>query len=103
MKKITPDTIREQLKNVLDPELGINIVDMGLIYDIKVTSKNHVTIDMTLTTPACPLGPQITTDIKDNLKEITDIKKVKIELVWKPAWNRDMMTNDAKEMLNMGW
>lgn len=93
--------VEEELKGVLDPELHVNIIDLGLVYDIAVAKDNVVTITMTLTTPACPLGPQLMEDIRAALEVIDEVKDVKIEFVWEPVWSTKMMSDEAKDQLNI--
>ena len=101
---VTEDMVRAALKNVVDPEIGINIVDLGLIYnvDIRETGR-HVVVDMTLTTPACPAGPQIIEQAHNEVKNLnsvySNLEDVNINLVWTPFWNPEMMTQDAKDEL----
>ncbi|MDQ1913865.1 iron-sulfur cluster assembly protein [Paenibacillus sp. GD4] len=95
----TAEHIREHLKLVLDPELGVNIVDLGLIYRIDV-SDGDVAIRMTLTTPGCPLHDTIVGGVRRALEGKKDIKGVKVELVWEPRWSPEMMTEAAKAQLN---
>lgn len=101
MEKITKKIIITELKNVLDPELHINIVDLGLVYDVKVSPKNHVTVEMTLTTPACPLGPQVEKEIREALEVVEGIGEVKVEFVWEPAWTPERMSDEAKDQLGI--
>ena len=94
-------TILEKLAPIQDPEIGIGIVDLGLIYNIEVNDNNEVKIVMTLTTPACPYGPELLTVID---KEIRDMgaKKIDIELVWDPPWNPEEMASEyAKDRLGI--
>lgn len=96
----TPEQIREVLKAVKDPELNMDVVNLGLIYDIKINPDNTVDIDMTLTSPGCPLGPVILTDAFQTVrKNFPDFDDIRINLVWVPFWNPEMMTEEAKEML----
>ncbi|NOZ72926.1 MAG: metal-sulfur cluster assembly factor [Chloroflexi bacterium] len=96
----TTEQIREVLKAVKDPELNVDIVNLGLIYDIKINPDNSVDIDMTLTSPGCPLGPAIITDAFQTVrKHFPDFDDIRINLVWVPFWNPEMMTEEAKEML----
>jgi metal-sulfur cluster biosynthetic enzyme len=89
------DKIREALRDVLDPELGVSIVDLGLIYDVRY--ENGVAeIEMTLTSPGCPLAPVIDKKIKEAVKEIPDIKKLTVEIVWDPPWSKDLMSEELK-------
>lgn len=94
-------TIREKLKLVLDPELGVSILDLGLIYAI-VTDKSGVcAITMTLTTIGCPLFAQIQKEVEDRVMEIPEINEVKIELTFDPPWTIDKMTEEAKIQLGL--
>jgi len=92
------DTVIEHLKKVYDPELGINVYDLGLIYDVKQINTN-VSITMTLTTPGCPLHDSITSAVKNAISMIDGVQEVTIELVWEPAWSPAMMSRDAKAQL----
>jgi metal-sulfur cluster biosynthetic enzyme len=85
---ITPDLVRLALRRVKDPEVNLNIVDMGLIYDIRIEGSD-VVVDMSLTTPACPSGPEIMKDAEDQMKTIDGIGKSEINLVWSPPWGPD--------------
>ncbi len=96
---INVEKVREILRQVYDPELGLNVVDLGLIYDIQVTENNDVYVKMTLTTPGCPLHGSITAGAESAVKSIPDVKEVKVDLVWEPAWNPNMMTEEAKKQL----
>lgn len=91
--------VMEKLKNVMDPELHINIVDLGLIYDVAVSNK-EIRIVMTLTTPGCPLAPVIDKLIKRALGELK-VDKVSVELVWEPAWSVRRMSEEGKLQLGM--
>lgn len=86
------------LLDVIDPEMEVNVVDMGLIYDIDIIDEK-VKIDMTLTNAACPQGPEMIAEIKKIIKSLNGVSDVEVNLVWKPLWNPDMMSEDAKEML----
>jgi metal-sulfur cluster biosynthetic enzyme len=95
------ELIREALKTVYDPEIGINIVDLGLIYEIAPQDDGLVVIDMTLTSPGCPLSHVIGAQVREALDGLPGITDVKLNLVWSPAWNPTMMTEDAKMELGM--
>lgn len=82
---ITKEQIIEQLETILDPELGVDIWTLGLIYDIEIFSDEHVKITMTYTTPACPLGPQIQADLEDSLRSL-GVKYVEVEITFEPPW-----------------
>jgi len=89
--------IMECLKEVVDPELGINVVDLGLVYGIMVSDENDVTLDMTLTTPACPLTDQIEWGAQTALADVA--KSVTVNWVWLPPWSMDLITEDGREQL----
>jgi metal-sulfur cluster biosynthetic enzyme len=101
---VTEDMVRAALKNVIDPEIGLDIVNLGLVYRIDVLEEGKtVDIDMTLTTPACPAGPQILDQAKREVLALgevyKDLEDVKINLVWTPFWNPSLMSEDAREEL----
>lgn len=96
---ITREQVYEQLKTVMDPELHVDIVSLGLIYSVTV-EKCHVKIVMTLTTPGCPLAPEIDRLVREAIKPLGDCV-VEIELVWEPAWSKDKMSEEARLTLGM--
>ena len=102
---IAEDKIREALKQVIDPELFVNIVDLGLIYDITLEEQedgqSNVSIDMTMTSPACPAGPQLVANSKSVVGQIEGVGEVEIKIVMDPAWTPDRMTEDAKDQLGI--
>ena len=93
--------IVEALKTVYDPEIPVNIYDLGLIYDIRVNDDNSVTITMTLTAPNCPLADDILRDVKHSVESIENIKSVGINLVFYPPWSKNMMSEEA--LLELGF
>lgn len=93
------EQILEELKTVIDPELGINVVDLGLIYDINIDEENNVDINMTLTTPGCPLHDSITSGVRFVLEALEEVNKVNVNLVWEPAWSPDRMNRNARDFL----
>lgn len=93
--------IFEHLEAVIDPELGIDIVNLGLIYEIHFTPKGETQIDLTLTTMGCPLADLITDQIYDVLKDIEEIKTVDVKLVWTPAWSTDRLSRYARIALGI--
>jgi metal-sulfur cluster biosynthetic enzyme len=99
----TPEQIREVLKaRVHDPELRMNIVDLGLIYTIDVTPEQTAEIVMTLTSPGCPAGPEIITNVqRETHIAFPDLDEVNIHLTWTPFWNPDMMSDEAKDELGI--
>jgi metal-sulfur cluster biosynthetic enzyme len=86
----TPDQVKLALRKVKDPELNLNIVDLGLIYDI-VVEGDAVQIDMTLTSPGCPAGPQIMTDVERAVKGMPGVRDVQLNLVWTPFWSPELI------------
>jgi len=97
---VTEDVIVEALREVYDPELHYNIYDLGLVYDITIADGN-VGVLLTLTTPACPIGPMLSEQLQETLRLIPGIKDVDIQWTFDPAWNPDMMTDEAKADLGI--
>tara|TARA_B100000579_G_scaffold35650_1_gene24950 strand:+ start:54 stop:353 length:300 start_codon:yes stop_codon:yes gene_type:complete len=95
------DKIIGEIKKIYDPEIPVNIYELGLIYDIIVQKDNSVKIKMTLTTPNCPVAESLPKEVKDTVMEITDVKKVDLDLVWDPPWDKSMMSEAAKLELNL--
>ncbi len=102
---VAEDKVREALKQVIDPELFVNIVDLGLIYEIKINDadagKSDVQVEMTMTSPACPAGPQLLGQSKDFVSRLEDVGEVDIKLVMEPPWTPDRMTEDARDQLGI--
>lgn len=102
---IAEDTVREALKTVIDPELFVNIVDLGLIYDVKITDveegKCNVDVEMTMTSPACPAGPQLLGQSKAAVGNLEGVAAVDVRLVMDPPWTPDRMTEDARDQLGI--
>lgn len=92
------NTLRECLSQVYDPELGVNIVDLGLVYDI-TAQDGHVHVCMTLTTPGCPMHDTITSGVERALKGLPEVLSVEVEIVWQPAWSPAQMSDIAKQQL----
>ena len=95
------DKIITEVKKIYDPEIPVNIYELGLIYDILVQNDNCVKIKMTLTTPNCPVAESLPKEVKDTVMKVKDVKKVDLDLVWDPPWNKDMMSEAAKLELNL--
>lgn len=93
------DKVFDQLRKVLDPELNINVVDLGLIYHIEFPEEGTALITMTLTTPGCPLHDSIVSGVRYCIEEMEEIKKVDVNLVWEPAWTPDRMSEDGLKQL----
>ncbi|MBA4536483.1 metal-sulfur cluster assembly factor [Bacillus aquiflavi] len=95
------DNILGALENVLDPELGIDIVNLGLVYDIGIDEEGTTTVTMTLTSMGCPLAGTIVDQVKTALKDIPEIKEVNVDIVWNPPWSKDKMSRYAKIALGI--
>ncbi|HEY7681939.1 MAG TPA: iron-sulfur cluster assembly protein [Gemmatimonadales bacterium] len=87
----TAETIRKALRGVKDPELNLNIVDIGLVYDILVNEAGDVQVKMTLTSPGCPAGPEIVEDVRRTVTELEGVNSVDVEIVWEPYWTPEKM------------
>ena len=101
MLKNFKNKIIEEISKIYDPEIPVNIYDLGLIYKIDVKDDKNITIDMTLTSPNCPVADSLPNNVKGNLLKIDGIKDVKINLVWDPPWTKDKMSETAKIELNL--
>lgn len=92
----TEEAIVAMLKTVYDPEIPVNVYDLGLIYKVEVDEEQHVKIDMTLTAPNCPAADFIVEDVRMKVESVEGVKSVEINLVFEPEWHKDMMTEEAK-------
>lgn len=104
MPAIAEDKVREALKQVIDPELFVNIVDLGLIYQIDVDEnegKSNVKVEMTMTSPACPAGPQLIGGAKKAVGQLEGVGEVEVKIVMEPPWTPDRMTEDARDQLGI--
>ncbi len=95
------DSIMGALELVVDPEIGMDIVNLGLVYDVKMDEEGVVTVDMTLTSMGCPLAGMIVEQVKNALSDIPEIKDTFVNIVWNPPWNKDMMSRYAKIALGI--
>ena len=95
------DKVIAEIKKIFDPEIPVNIYELGLIYDINIDKDNKVKIDMTLTSPNCPVAESLPNEVKNSVKEIKEVKDVDLNLVWEPPWDQSMMTESAKLELNL--
>ena len=93
--------IIEEIKKIYDPEIPVNIYDLGLIYKIEVKENKNVNIDMTLTTPNCPVAESLPNMVKENILKLDQVSDVDLKLVWDPPWSKDMMSEAAKLELNL--
>lgn len=91
----TPDQVREVLRGVFDPELHMNIVDLGLVYDVRVIDA-AVQVNMTLTSPGCPYGPYLIHQVKDTLKSLKGVTDAQVNVVWDPPWGPDRMSEEVR-------
>ncbi len=95
------DQIINEIKKIYDPEIPVNIYELGLIYDIKVENKNTAKVKMTLTSPNCPVAESLPKEVKDGIMQVEGIEKVDLDLVWDPPWDKTMMSESAKLELNL--
>ena len=95
------DKVITEIKKIYDPEIPVNIYELGLIYNINVDKNKNVKIDMTLTSPNCPVAESLPNEVKNSVKEIKEVKDVDLNLVWDPPWDKSMMTESAKLELNL--
>ena len=98
---ISEKDIISNLTNVYDPEIPVNIYDLGLIYDINISKGNHVFIKMSLTSPGCPVAGELPKQVADELTKIKNIGLIEVELVWDPPWTKERMSEDAKLALDI--
>ena len=98
---IEKSEIVESLKTIYDPELPVNIYDLGLIYDIRLIDKNDLKIKMSLTAPGCPVAGELPGQVANTLAKIPNVGLIEVELVWEPAWTKDKMSEDAKLALDI--
>ena len=101
MKMDLKEKVITEIKKIYDPEIPVNIYDLGLIYDIKIESENLVKVKMTLTTPNCPVAESLPKEVKDSIIALPEVKDVDLQLVWDPPWDKTMMSEAAKLELNL--
>ncbi len=102
MSALQEDVVMEHLRSIIDPELGVNIVDLGLIYGVEINESTNVEVKMTLTSPACPLGAVIQAQVDAALAKLPWVKERKVTLVWTPRWDpRQMCSKEAKMQLGI--
>lgn len=94
------ETIYEALKTVTDPEVGINIVDMGLIYGLEIED-TKVDVFMTLTSPGCPAGPQILSQVDTAVRDLDGVEEVDVNVIWTPPWSPEMLSDEARDELGI--
>ena len=91
----------EEIKKIYDPEIPVNIYELGLIYKIEVVDNNKINVDMTLTSPNCPVAESLPKQVKDNIMKVEGVSDVNLNLVWEPPWDKDKMSEAAKLELNL--
>jgi len=99
-KEVTVDEVQEALRDVYDPEIPVNVLDLGLIYDIQIT-EGQVYVQMTLTAPGCGMGPYIAQNAEWRIAEVDGVSDVEVDMVFDPPWNPDMITEDGKKLLGI--
>ena len=95
------EKVISEIKKIYDPEIPVNIYELGLIYNINIDEKNKVKIDMTLTSPNCPVAESLPNSVKDNVLKVDGVSDVDLNLVWDPPWDKDKMSEAAKLELNL--
>jgi len=95
------EQIINEIKKIYDPEIPVNIYELGLIYKVEINDKNLVNIDMTLTSPNCPVAESLPKEVKDNILKVKGVSDVKLNLVWDPPWDKSKMSEAAKLELNL--
>ncbi len=97
---INKEEVIKCIKTVIDPEIPVNLYDLGLIYSIK-NSDNNILIEMTLTNPNCPVAGQMPANVAKSIEKINGLRSIEVKLVWEPTWNKDLMSEDAKLALDI--
>jgi len=101
IKRISENQIIEKIRTVMDPEIPVNLYDLGLIYNIHIDEKNNIVVEMTLTNPNCPVAGSMPENVGNAISSLKDITSIKVSLIWQPKWSKDMMSEDAKLALDM--
>jgi len=99
--KINQEKVVECIKTVVDPEIPVNLYDLGLIYEIEISDKNDVKIKMTLTNPNCPVAGTMPETVGKSLEKLSDLNSIEVFLVWDPKWHKDLMSEEAKLALDI--
>ena len=99
--KINKEQVIECIRTVMDPEIPVNLYDLGLIYKIKISENNDVKIDMTLTNPNCPVAGSMPQNVGKSIEKLKNLNSIEVSLVWEPKWNKDLMSEDAKLALDI--
>ena len=98
---IIKNKVIEEVKKIYDPEIPVNIYELGLIYKLEVDKNNKVDVDMTLTSPNCPVAESLPKQVKENIMKVEGVSDVNLNLVWEPPWDKDKMSEAAKLELNL--
>ena len=101
VKKINEEDIIESIKTVMDPEIPVNLYDLGLIYKINISKQNEIRIDMTLTNPNCPVAGSMPENVGKSIEKLINYKSIEVSLVWEPKWHKDLMSEEAKLALDI--
>ena len=101
MTELNKDIIIAEIKKIYDPEIPVDIYELGLIYNIEIIDNKRVNIEMTLTSPNCPVAEELPSEVKDNIKKLEGVSEVHLKIVWDPPWNKDKMSEAAKLELNL--
>ena len=99
--KIAKTEVIECIKTVMDPEIPVNLYDLGLIYKINITDNNEIKVEMTLTNPHCPVAGSMPENVGKSIEKLDNINSISVSLVWEPKWNKDFMSEDAKLALDI--
>ena len=93
--KLTKEKVFNAIRPVDDPDLGMSLVDMGLIYDVEIDDDNNLNIQMTLSSPACPIAPYLMSEVENTVRTLEEVNQVNVELVWEPPWDPETMATDS--------
>ena len=99
--KVTKEQVIKCIKTVVDPEIPVNLYDLGLIYEIKINDKNDIKIKMTLTNPNCPVAGTMPESVGKSVEKLSNLNSIKVSLVWDPKWHKDLMSEEAKLALDI--
>jgi metal-sulfur cluster biosynthetic enzyme len=96
---VTADQVRDALRAVKDPELNLNVIDLGLVYEVEVSETGEVHVEMTLTSPGCPAGPEMLSEAQETVAKLDGVTKANVELVWEPYWTPEKMDPRVRSLL----
>ena len=99
--KISEEEVIECIKTVVDPEIPVNLYDLGLIYEIKINDNNEIKVKMTLTNPNCPVAGSMPESVGKSVEKLSNLNSIEVSLVWEPKWNKDLMSDEAKLALDI--